>query len=78
MLGTGPVDLVDFLGVGIVSVESPELALDVTEEQKEVRTIAPVDHVLLSKNTSVKKATNFHLCKKYVWGGGEGDENRPH
>ena len=67
MLGTGPVDLVDFLGVGIVSVESPELALDVTEEQKEVRTIAPVDHVLLSKNRlSVKKATNFYLSKKYV------------
>jgi hypothetical protein len=43
---TGPVDLVDFFGVRVVSVQSPELALDVTEKQKEVRTIATVDHVL--------------------------------
>lgn len=46
LLRPRPVDLVDFLGVRVVSVESSELALDITEQQKEVGTIAPVDHVL--------------------------------
>lgn len=45
LLGTGPVDLVDLLGVGVVGVEAAELALLVAEEQQEVRAVAPVDDV---------------------------------
>ena len=46
LLGPGPVDLVDLLGVRVVSVQTPELTLHITEQQQEVRTIAPVDYVL--------------------------------
>ena len=50
LLGPGSVDLVDLLGVRVVSVESPELTLDVAEQQQEVRTIAPVDNILNKRN----------------------------
>ena len=45
LLGSGPIDLVDFLCVWVVGVEPPELALDVAEEEEEVGAVAPVDHV---------------------------------
>jgi hypothetical protein len=50
LLGPGSVDLVDLLGVRVVSVKSPELTLDVAEQQQEVRTIAPVDNILNKRN----------------------------
>lgn len=45
LLRPRPVDLVYFLRVWVVSVQSPELALDVAEEEEEVGAVAPVDHV---------------------------------
>lgn len=45
LLGPRPVYLVDFLRIGIVSIQAPELALDVAEEQEEVGAVTAVDHV---------------------------------
>ena len=45
LLGSSPVDLVDLLGVWVVGVQASELALDITEEEEEVGTVAAVDDV---------------------------------
>ena len=49
LLRPGAVDLVDLLGVRVVRVESSELTFDVAKQKKEMRTIAPVDHILWKK-----------------------------
>ena len=45
MFGTSSINLVDFFSIRVVGIKASELALGITEEQEEVRTVAPIDHV---------------------------------
>ena len=45
MFGTGTINLVDFFGIWIIGIQSPKLALGITEKEQKVWAVAAVDNV---------------------------------